>query len=94
MIQIGPLYATLSQKRICIILVHPANLPIVWSKACGALERTELELPKGAPISISASVGIAIYPDDATDIEALIEISDQRLYQNKNGVLGKKLSSR
>lgn len=44
---------------------------------------------KGAPISIGASVGISIFPDDAEDPEALIREADSAMYevkaQGKNG---------
>nr|WP_239650001.1 diguanylate cyclase [Methylocucumis oryzae] len=32
----------------------------------------------------STSVHISLYPDDATDINQLIHIADQRMYQHKS----------
>ena len=38
---------------------------------------------KGAPISIGASVGISIFPDDAEEGEALIREADKAMYEVK-----------
>jgi len=35
------------------------------------------------PLTLSASVGVAIFPDDGTDVEALLEKADQSMYQVK-----------
>jgi diguanylate cyclase len=37
----------------------------------------------GQPILVTASLGIAIYPDDATDATRLLRLADQRMYLNK-----------
>ncbi|MGZ4976583.1 MAG: putative bifunctional diguanylate cyclase/phosphodiesterase [Methylobacter sp.] len=41
-------------------------------------------------ITIQASLGIAIYPDDSTDIETLIGAADAAMYQAKESCHGKK----
>lgn len=46
----------------------------------------QLSLPftlQGEEVYVSASLGIAIYPDDATDIDALIKYADQAMYVSK-----------
>jgi diguanylate cyclase (GGDEF)-like protein len=48
--------------------------------------RSAIERPmvlNGQSVSISASLGIAIYPDDATDATRLLRLADQRMYLNK-----------
>lgn len=35
------------------------------------------------PLTLSASVGVAIFPDDGTDVEVLLEKADQSMYQVK-----------
>ncbi|WP_310264791.1 GGDEF domain-containing protein [Roseateles saccharophilus] len=35
------------------------------------------------PIRVSASIGISVYPDDAQDIEALVDCADQAMYRSK-----------
>lgn len=40
--------------------------------------------PMGGLISIGASVGIAIYPDDSENLEALIKLADLAMYQAKS----------
>ena len=37
----------------------------------------------GNKVSIGASIGIALYPDNGTDIDALIKVSDAAMYQSK-----------
>lgn len=39
---------------------------------------------QGHQIPISASMGMASYPDDSEDLEALLKVADQRMYQDKN----------
>jgi diguanylate cyclase (GGDEF)-like protein/putative nucleotidyltransferase with HDIG domain len=41
-----------------------------------------------APKRLSASIGMALYPADGLEAEALIEIADRRMYENKNGRSG------
>ena len=38
----------------------------------------------GLPVHLSFSVGYAIYPDDALDIDQLIDIADKNMYKNKH----------
>ncbi|MFN3651304.1 MAG: diguanylate cyclase [Armatimonadota bacterium] len=47
------------------------------------LERTELRLPNGQKLRLTASVGVAEYPRDATDPEGLRRVADRRLYAGK-----------
>jgi diguanylate cyclase (GGDEF)-like protein len=56
----------------------------VWKKIHTALKMIKLDLPKAGELSISASMGIAIYPDDAATSETLVEIADKRLYHVKS----------
>lgn len=46
----------------------------------------EIELPyslDGRPAVVGASVGVALYPDDATKPDSLIDLGDQRMYAEK-----------
>jgi len=56
----------------------------VWGKIRVALEGAKLDLPESRQLYISASIGIAIYPDDAVTPESLVEIADRRLYNSKS----------
>jgi diguanylate cyclase (GGDEF)-like protein len=40
---------------------------------------------EGRPLGLDASVGLALYPDDGTDIETLIEKADKSMYEVKRG---------
>jgi GGDEF domain-containing protein len=45
-----------------------------------------LEAPasyEGLPLTLSASVGVAIYPQDGTTPEALLHRADERMYEMK-----------
>ena len=37
----------------------------------------------GVPVRVSASIGISVYPDDAEDIEALVDCAYQAMYRSK-----------
>ncbi len=40
-------------------------------------------LDNGHAVTLSASIGLAYYPRDATTLEALLHIADERMYHNK-----------
>ena len=44
---------------------------------------------RGEKVLMSASVGIALYPPDATDLDALVECADQAMYASKNAGRGR-----
>jgi len=35
-------------------------------------------------VQVGASIGVAVYPDDATELEALCIAADLRMYDDKN----------
>ena len=37
----------------------------------------------GQPVEVTASIGISVYPDDATDIESLVDCADRAMYLSK-----------
>lgn len=49
--------------------------------------RRQMEKPilldNGHPITLSASIGLAYYPRDATTLEALLHVADERMYRHK-----------
>lgn len=53
--------------------------------------RAHFQSPAGFPISdthsvfVSASVGVALYPDDGTTAEVLIQAADRSMYAQKRG---------
>lgn len=54
---------------------------LVAEKLLSSLEQlTEIG---GVPVSVSASIGISVFPDDAQDIERLVECADQAMYRSK-----------
>ena len=53
-----------------------------------ALENARLELAnglpaEGIPVAITFSVGMAVYPDHSTDLDALLSRADQAMYRDK-----------
>ena len=41
-------------------------------------------LSNGSEISLTASIGVSIYPDDSDDIEKLIDCADKAMYRSKS----------
>jgi diguanylate cyclase (GGDEF)-like protein len=57
---------------------HPSGKRSILSHVRHAVQKVHSEFP-GANVS----AGVAFYPDDATDPAALLEMADQRMYQQK-----------
>jgi GGDEF domain-containing protein len=45
---------------------------------------------EGRIVRVGASIGVALYPDDATEMEALCIAADLRMYDEKNFTRGTK----
>lgn len=43
----------------------------------------QLTTVEGMAVRVSASIGISVYPDDATDVERLVDCADQAMYRSK-----------
>ncbi|HLB24672.1 MAG TPA: PAS domain S-box protein, partial [Dehalococcoidia bacterium] len=52
-------------------------------------EANVVDPESGARVPVVASVGIAMYPEDANTLKALIERADERMYEEKKGRKGK-----
>jgi len=47
-----------------------------------------IELEKGTVVKVGASVGFALFPDDGTQLENLMQVADQGMYESKtSGVM-------
>ena len=74
-------------------LVDAALIPLRKSETFKAVipskifESAAMEKPilldNGHAVTLSASIGLAYYPRDATTLEALLHIADERMYHNK-----------
>jgi diguanylate cyclase (GGDEF)-like protein/PAS domain S-box-containing protein len=62
-------------------LRHPEDAANVAEKIIEAVERPMVI--SGTPTDISASIGIAVYPDDGTDPETLLRNADSAMYRAK-----------
>ena len=49
-----------------------------------AVRELNVPAPDGTPLRITASCGIACFPNDATDMHTLIQLADKALYQSKD----------
>jgi diguanylate cyclase (GGDEF)-like protein len=49
------------------------------------IRETPYLVGSGRPVRVTASVGVATYPDDAADIEGLLAVGDQALFSVKRG---------
>jgi diguanylate cyclase (GGDEF)-like protein len=78
------LVARLGGDEFGIILSHQPSAQDC-QRVCQRIN--ELLAPRfevdGLPHQISASMGFAIYPDDATHIDQLLDVADQRMYADK-----------
>ena len=59
-------------QRILTVMAQAAEVPIDLGDAHG-----------GRVIGVSASIGVVIYPDEATTAASLMKLADQRMYQSK-----------
>jgi diguanylate cyclase (GGDEF)-like protein/hemerythrin-like metal-binding protein/PAS domain S-box-containing protein len=48
-----------------------------------------IELPDGHPCVVGVSIGIAIYPNNAVEMDSLIAAADSAMYESKHGAQGK-----
>ncbi len=69
-------------------VAHAREFPQMQRIQSSLLQAVELPVQlgaeyKGAVVQVFASVGIAVYPDDAADPAALMRIADQRMYAEK-----------
>ena len=62
-------------------IADAANPGLVARKLIDAL--SQIVEAGGNPVRISASIGVAVYPDDADSIELLVDCADQAMYRAK-----------
>jgi diguanylate cyclase (GGDEF)-like protein len=68
-----------------LILEEPTNRSNAKSVAKSLMEMLNAPLQVGVhSLQVSASIGVAVFPDDAADIEALCIAADLRMYDDKN----------
>ncbi len=82
----GDLVARIGGDEFIIILENcpPSQAPEVATKVLDALQ-APIEFD-GAPVSVSASLGVATYPECGGDAETLIRLADAAMYEaKKNG---------
>jgi diguanylate cyclase (GGDEF)-like protein len=68
--------------------VHPIHFPHterIFETILQAVEKPVAigEGGTGPIVQVSASIGVAVFPDDARDVHALIRLADLRMYQQK-----------
>ena len=77
--------ARIGGDEFVAVITDLEDVESIGSVAKKIVERLgERVVIKGAPISIGASVGISIFPDDAEDPEALIREADSAMYEVKS----------
>lgn len=76
--------ARLGGDEFGVILVHVDSKESVI-RVAEDMERS-ISAPytvKGEPVTIGASIGASVFPDDGEDIDHLVALSDRRMYDNK-----------
>lgn len=64
-------------------LEDPRSIAGLAAKLIEALE-PEMALPQGSHCRVGVSIGICLYPDDATAIDSLISLADNAMYTSKS----------
>jgi diguanylate cyclase (GGDEF)-like protein len=83
--------ARMGGDEFVLVLSEPGDyLPTLMERIAEVGHRAAAEISYKTPLAISA--GCALYPDDATDAESLLERADERMYEEKRkrkaGLLG------
>ena len=67
------------------IIVEDAEIALIDHLIKRLHQRVEAPMDiEGIPLRISASIGVAFYPSEAGNSADLLELADQRMYENKN----------
>jgi diguanylate cyclase (GGDEF)-like protein len=66
------------------VLVVPKADHALLEQVCQRVSEAVESLPRPAGVPLGASIGYAIYPDDALNARDLIAMADSRMYANKN----------
>ncbi len=67
------------------IIVEDAEIALIDHLIKRLHQRVEAPMDiEGIPLRISASIGVAFYPSEADNSADLLELADQRMYENKN----------
>jgi diguanylate cyclase (GGDEF)-like protein len=80
------LVARLGGDEFGVILESPIRHSDVSSIAGRIV--VDVKLPfrfEGVEVSLSASIGVAYYPDDGISVNQLIDVADRSMYASKNG---------
>lgn len=62
-------------------IASAADPGLVAEKLVASL--AQLTMVDGMAVRVSASIGISVYPDDATDVESLVDCADRAMYRSK-----------
>ena len=79
----GDVVARLGGDEFAVILrdVTPGGLALIAERAATAL--ADPIATAAGPVTISASIGLAVAPDDGSDMDALLQAADARMYRAK-----------
>lgn len=76
--------ARIGGDEFAILLVHPHDVENAGVSAQKIIDAVKIPMTlAGHKIEIGVSIGIAVYPEDGDDLEALIEKADMALYRTK-----------
>ncbi len=73
--------------EFCIVLEGPIGRADALRVATALSRRLDAPLDvDGQPVLVGASIGLAMFPDDASSVETLCVLADQRMYEAKHSL--------
>lgn len=86
----GDLVARLGGDEFAVLLLPLGDLSQARRIAGSMLEgmAEPIELPSGVALNVSLSIGIAFFPDHATDAAGLLKKADEAMYESKRAGRG------
>lgn len=83
----GDLVARYGGEEFVVVLtnVRPKLVIVIAERLRDAIEKARFKAPNGEWIGVTASFGIAFFPEDARDADSLVQTADGNLCESKRG---------